>query len=186
MKLETLETERLRIRQFDQDDIGNCLQFRSEVFGIDSAPADAQNWLNWTIDSYRELAGLGQPPYADYALELRGDGSFVGSVGIVPTVVPWGALIGDPADTLLTPEIGLFWGVLPSWRRRGYAGEAAGALLDYLFAELRARQVVATTEQNNIASQRTMEKLGMELLTNPSGQPRWCQVVGLIVNPRAS
>jgi hypothetical protein len=31
---------------------------------------------------------LGQPPYADYALELRSDGSFIGSVGIVPTLIP--------------------------------------------------------------------------------------------------
>ncbi len=186
MKLEKLETERLRIRQFDHDDLDNCLRFRREVFGSDAAPVDAQNWLTWTIDSYRELAGLGQPPYADYALELRGEERSVGSVGIVPTVVPWGALKGDPADTLLTPEIGLFWGILPAWRRRGYASEAAGALLDFLFAELKARQVVATTEHDNIASQRTMEKLGMELLVNQTGQPRWCQVVGLIVNPRAS
>ncbi len=183
MKLETLETERLRIRQFNHDDLECCIQFRREVFGVEEAPAAAQNWLNWTIDSYRELAGLGQPPYADYALELRGDGSFVGSVGIVPTVVPWGALHGDASDALLTPEIGMFWGILPAWRRRGYAGEAAGALLCYLFAELKARQVVATTEHNNIASRRTMAKLGMELLANASGQPRWCQVVGLSVNP---
>jgi len=183
MKLETLATARLRIRPFCNDDLEDCIQFRREVFGVEEAPAKAQSWLNWTIDSYRELAGLGQPPYADYAIELRGDGSFIGSVGIVPTVVPWGALQGDPADALLTPEIGMFWGILPAWRRRGYAVEAGGALLDYLFSELKARQVVATTERDNIASQRIMDKLGMKLLHNPTEEPRWCQVVGLTVNP---
>ena len=186
MKLESLETRRLRIRQFVVGDLDDCRRFRRDVFGVDEAAAAAQSWLNWTIDSYRELAGLGQPPYADYAVELRHDGSFVGSLGIVPTVIPWGALKGDPADVLLSPEIGLFWGIMPENRQRGYAGEAAAALLGYLFTELKARQVVATTERDNIASQATMRKLGMKLLRNPTDQPRWCQVVGLIVNPRAS
>ncbi|MYD10414.1 MAG: GNAT family N-acetyltransferase [Chloroflexi bacterium] len=184
MKLEALETARLRIRQFSLDDLDNCLRFRREVFGVDDGEANAQRWLTWTIDSYRELAGLGQPPYADYAVERRGDGCFVGAVGIVPTVVPWGALRGEPSDALLSPEIGLFWGIMPACRRRGYAGEAAAALLDYLFTELKARQVVATTERDNIASQRVMEKLGMTLLHSPTAEPRWRQVVGLIQHPR--
>ena len=185
MKLEILETARLRIRQFNQGDLADCRLFRREVFGVDEPPARAQGWLSWTVDSYRELAGLGQPPYADYAVVLRGDGGFIGSVGIVPTVVPWGALKGAADDPLLSPEIGLFWGIMPEQRQRGYAAEAAGALLDYLFSELKARQVVATTERDNIASQRVMEKLGMELLRNPADEPRWRQVVGRIANPRA-
>ena len=186
MKLETLETTRLRIRQFDRTDIAACARFRREVFGVAEARAKAQSWLDWTIDSYRELAALGQPPYADYAVELRSDHRFVGSVGIVPTVIPWSALQGNATDTLLSPEIGMFWGIMPAHRNHGYASEAAGALLEYLFVELKARQVVATTENINIASQRIMERLGMKLLHNPSSEPPWCQVVGIIVNPGAS
>ncbi len=186
MKLESLETARLRIRQFARDDLADCIRFRREVFGVDEAEAATRNWLNWTIDSYRELAGLGQPPYADYAVELRGDGAFVGSLGIVPTLIPWGALKGDPSDALLSPEIGLFWGIMPACRKRGYASEAGGALLGYLLDELQARQVVATTELDNIASQRVMAKLGMKLLSNPTDEPRWLEVVGLIRNPRAT
>ena len=172
MKLEAIDTPRLRIRPFTPADIDDCLRFRRQVFGLEEARATAQNWLTWTIDSYRELAGLGQPPYADYAVELRSDGSFVGSLGIVPTLIPWGALKGDPSDALLSPEIGMFWGIMPEYQRRGYAGEAAGALLDYLFSELKARQVVATTERDNIASQRVMAKLGMKLLSNPTSTSR--------------
>ena len=185
MKIESLESARLRIRQFDGGDRENCIRFRREVFGLDEPAARVERWLQWTIDSYRELGELGQPPYADYAVELRESGEFIGSAGIVPTVAPWGALKGDPCDSLLSPEIGLFWGILPAHRRRGYATEAADALLEYLFHELRARQVVATTERDNIASQRTMEKLGMRLWQNPNDQPRWRQVVGQIENPRS-
>lgn len=185
MKIDQLDTLRLRVRPFHEEDLDRCRRFRREVFALDESGEGARRWLRWTIDSYRELANLGQPPYADYAIELRGSGEFIGSAGIVPTLVPWGALKGDPSDTLLSPEIGLFWGILPAYRRRGYATEAGSALLDYLFQDLMARQAVATTERDNIASQRAMEKLGMKLFHNPSPEPRWCQVVGLIVNPRA-
>ena len=183
MKFEALETARLRIRQFGEGDRENCIRFRREVFGLDEPAARVERWLKWTMDSYRELAQLGQPPYADYAVELRESGEFIGSAGIVPTVVPWGALKGDPADSLLSPEIGLFWGILPAHRQRGFATEAGGALLEYLFHQLRARQVVATSERENIASQRAMEKLGMRLWRNPIDQPRWRQVVGHLENP---
>lgn len=185
MKLDAVESARLRIRQYTEADLDNCRRFRREVFGLDDGDACAKSWLKWTIDSYRELAALGQPPYADYAVDLRDSGEFIGSVGIVPTVVPWGALKGDPADTLLSPEIGLFWGILPAHRRRGYATEAARALLDYLFEAFGARQAVATTAHDNIASQRTMAKLGMKLWRNPGERPRWRQVVGLITNSGA-
>ena len=74
----------------------------------------------------------------------------------------------------------MFWGILPEFRRSGFATEAGRALLDYLFSKLNMRQAVATSEYDNIASQRTMEKLGMRLLHNASSEPHWRQVVGLI------
>ena len=175
-----LDSPRLRIRHFEERDIDACADFRQRVFGLDEERDKARSWLRWTIDSYRELAGLGQPPYADYALVERASGEFVGSVGIVPTVLPWGALRGDAEDELLSPEVGLFWGVLPEFRRRGYATEAASAMLDFLFDALNMRQVVATTAHDNWASQRVMRKLGMRLLRNPLDKPAWCQVVGVM------
>ncbi len=184
MKPVDLTSERLRIRQFHERDSEDCIRFRAQVFDIQEPSQKALDWLQWTIDSYRELAQLGQPPYADYALERRADGQFIGSLGIVPTVIPWGALQGDPADKLLSPEVGLFWGIMPRHRRRGFAAEAGTAMLNYLFGELRIARVVATTEKDNIASQRTMARLGMTLQRNPLPEPTWCQVVGLIKHPR--
>ncbi len=186
MKPVELETRRLRVRPFADSDLENCVRFRREVFAIDEAPATAANWLRWTIDSYRELAALGQPPYADYAVDLKATGECIGAVGIVPSMVAWGPLRGEAADRRLRPEVGLFWGILPGRRRRGYASEAAQALQAYLFAELQLRQVVATTERDNIASQGVMRRLGMRLLLNPAPEPRWLQVVGLKRNPLAS
>ena len=101
----------LRIRHFEERDLASCIQFHQQVFDSQSEQSEIESWLRWTIDSYRELANLSQPPYADYAVELKDSGEFVGAAGIVPTVVPWGALTGNPADNLLSPEVGLFWGI---------------------------------------------------------------------------
>ncbi len=181
-----LSAERLRIRPFESSDLASCIQFHQQVFDSQSEQSEIESWLRWTIDSYRELANLSQPPYADYAAELKDSGEFVGAAGIVPTVVPWGALTGNPADNLLSPEVGLFWGIMPDYRRRGYASEAAETLVEFLFDKLNLRQVVATTEHDNIASQKTMKKLGMTLHRNPHSEPAWCQVVGKVENPRAT
>ena len=100
--------------------------------------------------------------------------------------MPWAALKGDRFDGLLNPEVGLFWGIMPAYRRRGFASEAGAALLDFLFDELRLGQIVATTESDNVPSQKTMENLGMRLYHNPLPEPAWRQVVGVVENPRAN
>ena len=175
-----LESARLRLRRFTWKDLDACIRFRREVFDMHEPADNARAWLRWTVDSYRELSKLSQPPYADYALELRASGEFVGSLGIVPTMVAWGALHGEAADRRLSPEVGLFWGILPGRRQQGYASEGASLLLDFLFGSLNLRQVVATTQHGNIASQGVMRRLGMRLYKNPLAEPAWCQVVGKI------
>jgi len=51
MRVEILETARLRIRPFAETDLDNCLRFRRQVFALDERRAAAQGWLRWTIDS---------------------------------------------------------------------------------------------------------------------------------------
>ena len=58
-----------------------------------------------------------------------------------------------------TYEIG--WVFHPAYQGRGYATEAAQALLRYGFETLRFHRIVATCQPENPASFRVMEKLGM-------------------------
>jgi ribosomal-protein-alanine N-acetyltransferase len=158
-----------------------------EAFGESVAVEDTLSWLEWTIASYRELARLHQPPYGDYAVVLKGFGEVIGSVGIVPAVVPWDVFDADgsssASEALTLPEFGLFWAILPAHQGQGYAGEAAYALAQFLFHQLGARRIVALTEYDNLPSQRVMEKLGMVVRRNPTGRPAWCQVVGVLTHP---
>ena len=58
-----------------------------------------------------------------------------------------------------THEIG--WVISSGHQGRGYATEAARALMDFAFNKLRCHRVVATCQPENAASWRVMERLGM-------------------------
>ena len=58
-----------------------------------------------------------------------------------------------------TREIG--WSIHPDYQGKGYASEAAAALLEYGFKRLNLHRVVATCDTRNAASMRVMEKIGM-------------------------
>jgi hypothetical protein len=90
------------------------------------------------------------------------------------------------ADTgkYYSPEFGMFWAIKPASQGRGYATEAARAMVDYAFEQLHVKRIVAMTEYTNAASQRVMRKIGMKLSQNPLPEPTWLQVVGLIENKR--
>jgi RimJ/RimL family protein N-acetyltransferase len=185
-----IDTARLHIRPFAHGDLDARHALGRECFGSAEPLEDTRSWLEWSILNVRHLAALYQPPYGDLALVEREGGAVIGSVGLVPAVVPWGVLpeLRAPlaqAHTRVTPEFGLFWAVRPAWQRRGLALEAAQALCGWVFAQIGAQRVVATTTFGNAASQRVMEKLGMRLYRNASGQPHWFEVVGVLEHPQA-
>jgi ribosomal-protein-alanine N-acetyltransferase len=75
-----------------------------------------------------------------------------------------GVLIGDigfkgPPDNQQAVEIG--YSVLPAFQGRGYATEAARALIGWAFAQPGVRRVVANCHFDNAASIRVLEKAGL-------------------------
>ena len=58
----------------------------------------------------------------------------------------------------------------------------AQALIDYAFTQLHLKRIVATTTYENIASIGVMRKVGMRIEKNPSPDPPWFQVVGILEN----
>ncbi len=182
----SLVSERLIIRELTEGDLAFTHRVRAECFQNTDPISDTQAWLEWTVRSYRALESLHQPPYGEYAVVHRESSALVGEVGIVPSVVPWGVLRDDTPQEkrlLVSPEFGLFWATVPEHQGLGYAVEAARLIIDFLFNIHQVKQVVATTEFNNPASQRVMQKLGMTLYHNSTGEPFWCEVVGLLLNP---
>jgi [ribosomal protein S5]-alanine N-acetyltransferase len=133
-----------------------------------------------------QLAKLYQPPYGDRAIVLKETSQLVGSVGYVPCLMPFEQVSNfsyyDVSGKLgrATTEFGLFYAIFPSHQRKGYASEAAQAMVDYAFQELGLKRVIATTEFDNHGSMGVMRKLGMRVDKNPLSEPPWLQVVGVV------
>jgi hypothetical protein len=69
-----------------------------------------------------------------------------------------------------------------AFRGKGYATEAAQAMVDYAFTSLNVRRIVLNTGADNFASMRVMERLGMTVLRNPLDMPGMA-VIGVLENP---
>lgn len=185
----TLETDRLIIRPLTLDDFDPIHAALNRAFG--NYPVEKRrHWLQWTVMNYEALANLYQPPYGERAITLKATGELIGAVGIVPCLGPFEKLpwfrdrLKQPASPGSTTELGLFWGLRADQQGKGYATEAARAVVDFLFSPWGLGRVVATTEYDNAASIRVMEKLGMSIQRNPDPTPEWFQVVGVLENRR--
>lgn len=97
--------------------------------------------LNGPVEMYSRL-GFGL-----YLVELKADGAPVGICGLIKR------------DALEDVDIG--FALLPEHWGRGYAYEAASAVLAYGREVLGLRRVVAITSADNDSSARLLEKLGL-------------------------
>jgi len=195
MHMPPIETGRLLIRPFvptDLDAIHQILDVESGDNGGDAvqlmqAKQERQQWLAWSVLNYSALANLYQPPYGDRAIVLRASGEVIGACGFAPVMLPFAQLpalrpIGAASDQPArnTHEMGLYWEVSPRHQRRGYATEAASALIRYAFTTLNLQRIVANTTYDNAASIGVMRKLGMAIQHNPLPEPPYLQIVGVL------
>jgi RimJ/RimL family protein N-acetyltransferase len=200
-RIPNLETVRLLIRPFIMDDFEPYRRITALCFGDEGASQDPsihddpltldtnRRMHEWRVLNEEMLARLYQAPYGDRAIALKSTGELIGSVGLVPymdtfNIVPGLRFTsGDDGSTLrATAEVGMFWAIDPAHQDKGYATEAAKAMIDYLFTHVHLVRMIATTEFDNLASQTVMRKLGMRLERNETGQPPWLQVVGVLEN----
>jgi ribosomal-protein-alanine N-acetyltransferase len=117
-----------------------------------------------------ELQGLLEA----YEPQLRRDRSLLGFGPWV--VIAAGAIVGS-AGFVGRPnergEVELGYGILEGHRNRGYATEAARALVAWALAQPNVERVVARSELSNAASNRVLEKLGLTRVRAEGGEARW-------------
>jgi len=142
-----IETERLRIRRFEPAaDAGPLHELWGDPDAMQYIPDTAKTSVEETRERLERLRA--RCGWGFWALEERDVGRFAGGVGIFPHE--------DEG-----PEIELAYHVVPSAWNRGYATEAGAALLEAAWSETDLDHVVAVAFQENRASTRVMEKLGM-------------------------
>ena len=113
-----------------------------------------------------------------YEPRLRTDPSLLGFgpwVAIAAgEVVGSAGFVGRPNEG---GEVELGYGILEGHRNRGYATEAARALVAWALAQPNVEQVVARSERSNDASNRVLEKLGLTRVRAEGGEARWISPV---------
>jgi len=177
----SFETERLEIRPFELTDLPIIHRILEEALGsgdkMDGLTAlqERRSWLEWSILNQKWLPQLHQPPYGDRAIVLKSTRTLIGSVGYVPLLDVFEQIPelsnSQSSGAYATTEFGIFWVIDPSFQKQGYATEAARAMLEYAFKELRLKRILATTEYTNTASQAVMQKVGMQITRNPLPEP---------------
>lgn len=156
----------------------------NEATGAEVSLAARRRWLQWTVMGYEMLADAEQPHYGERAITLQDTQELIGAVGIVPYIDDFSqiAAFQQPSAGRATAEVGLFWAVAPAHQRRGYATEAAQAMIHYLRRYLNLGRIIATTAYDNHASQAVMRKLGMTVEHAKRPQPPDIFVVGVLDN----
>jgi RimJ/RimL family protein N-acetyltransferase len=145
-----LETERLMIRPFEPDrDAEPLHELWGDAEAMQFIPGGAKRTVGETRSRLAALRGRAAEGWGFWAVEELQGGRPVGGVGLYP--LNWEG-----------PEIELAYHVVPSAWNRGYASEAAAALLAAAW-ETGLDHVVAVAMPGNAASRRVMEKLGMSL-----------------------
>lgn len=142
-------TERLVIRRYTHSDIPDVLEFASQPSVAKVVSGRVQATLEGVrkyIDLQNSCELFEKDQVFELALERRDDGKVIGLLGLI---------CSDPRQA----EIG--WVLNEECRGRGYATEAARALMDYGFNCLGLSRIYADATGDNLASLRVMERLGM-------------------------
>jgi len=158
-----IETSRLKLRWLSMDDAAFIHRLVNDP-----------QWLRFIgdkqvhdLDGARDYIESGpRTMYQQFGfglnlVSLKGDTTSIGICGLLKR------------DSLAEPDLGFAF--LPEYRGRGYAQEAAEAVLHHGFSMLEQRRIVAIVDTGNQASIRLLEKLGFHLdrkiQTKPNGTP---------------
>ena len=169
----TLETERLILRPFAEEDVSDVFEYLHEpavhcftsmvLATLDNAKAEMKDRMGDT-DFY-------------FAIVLKEENKVIGEIFAHPESND--PDISDSEQDTFSP----CWMLNNNYQGKGYAYEAAHAFFDYLFKDKGARRIYAYTEDYNKASQHLCEKLGMRqeglfkefisFVKNPDGTPHY-------------
>jgi len=145
-----VQTARLVLRNFIDSDLESFLAYRN-----DPEVAKYQGWgLPYPrekgeafIAFMKERIALKQGGWIQFAIALKDTDELIGDLGCY-----------IKEDDIRQARIG-FTIAAKHWRK-GYMSEVTPCLLEYLFEDMDIHRVVADCDVDNVASYRTLEKLG--------------------------
>ena len=145
----TITTKRLIIRRPSEADLRDFLAYQTHPENLKYQPVEPMT-EDKAVGFLSKQAALelgDEGGWLMFAVELREAGRMIGEVGIY---------VSPPQSR---GDLG--WSFHPDYQGRGYATEAAEALLVYAFQEWGLHRITSGCDTRNVASFRLMERLGM-------------------------
>lgn len=149
-----IATPRLQLRQLRDEDTEPFAAMNADVRVMEFFP---RLWSREESKAalVRIEEGFQDRGFGIYAVDVQN--AFAGILGLsVPSF-----------DAHFTPCVEILWRLAPQFWGRGYASEAAEAVLNMASQKLAIAEVVAFTVVDNLRSIRVMERLGMQ--RDPTG-----------------
>lgn len=148
--MKVLDTSRLILRTFKDADLEPMTDINQDPKAMKYFPAlqdkEQTRQLINRIQTHYDTYG-----YSLYAVELKQTQQMIGFVG----------LLRADFDAHFTPTVEIGWRLASNHWNKGYAAEAAKAVLNYAFTKLDLDELVSFTSENNKRSCHLMEKIGM-------------------------
>lgn len=145
-----LRTGRLLLRAWRDDDRAPFAALNADPVVMEHFPSVlTRDESDSMVDRILDRWARGRPSL--WAVEVPGDASFIGFVGLL-----------EPSfAAAFTPCVEIGWRLAAPFWGRGYAPEAASAVLSHGFGVLGLDRIVSFTVPANVRSRRVMDKLGM-------------------------
>ena len=146
-----LTTPRLLLRNWKEEDIDSFIAMNGDIDVMRYFPSilmpEQTKALYQRIQLHFQQNGFGL-----YVVEEKATGAFVGFTGLM-----------TPSFTaFFTPCIEIGWRLRKQFWGKGYATEAASECLKEAFSKLELTKIYSFTSIHNKASEKVMQKLGME------------------------
>jgi RimJ/RimL family protein N-acetyltransferase len=145
-----LRTERTLMRRWRESDLAPFAALNADPAVMEHFPEALTAEQTATAIEWIE-AGFEDRGYGLWAVELPGESSLIGFVGLQPA----------PAEMPFAPAVEIGWRLAAEFWGRGLASEAARAAMAFAFGQARLEQLVSFTASTNTRSMRVMERLGM-------------------------
>jgi len=147
-RMTILQTERLVLRPFREEDLDilAALMANPDFMRFSLGPYTRQQ-TQTVLDKILGWSRAGLP--SQFAVTLQSDGTLTGYCGFFHQVV----------DEIEEIEIG--YRLHPDHWNKGIATEAATAVRDHAFRDLKLTRVISLIHPENAASRRVAEKIGM-------------------------
>lgn len=145
-----IQTERLILRKWKESDLDPFSRMNADARVMEYFPKlltleETKAFID------RITRHIDDHGYGLFACELKETREFMGYVGLaIPNI-----------ETEFTPCVEIGWRLAFDYCGKGYATEAAIAVLKFGFEELGLNEVLSWTVPANVRSRRIMEKIGM-------------------------